>query len=189
MRIVSGKYKGLRLLEPDRLLTRPTSDKVRQAVFNMLEHSILENGFVGLSVLDAFAGSGALGLEALSRGAEKCLFVEKSKSVAQVLLKNIQSTIKNLEEIDVSLVCNDVSKITIKQYFHLVFLDPPFKRTDLYLSVILSLKRQGAADAHTVFYAESDRNIENVLSEAKVAVLLISSRQVGGIFVYFFCLA
>ena len=189
MRIISGKYKGLRLLEPDRCLTRPTSDKVRQAVFNILEHSVLEKKFNELSVLDAFAGSGALGLEALSRGVEKCLFVEKSKIVARVLVENIRSTIKNAEEVDVNVVCQDVSKITTKQYFHLVFLDPPFKRTDLYLGVILSLKRQGAADAHTVFYAESDRNIENVLSEAKVDVLLISSRQVGGIFVSFFCLA
>ena len=162
---------------------------MRQAVFNILEHSVLEKKFNELSVLDAFAGSGALGLEALSRGVEKCLFVEKSKIVARVLVENIRSTIKNAEEVDVNVVCQDVSKITTKQYFDLVFLDPPFKRTDLYLNVILNLKRQGAVDSHTVFYAESDINIEAFFCEVNLPVLALSERQLGRIFVSFFRLA
>jgi 16S rRNA (guanine966-N2)-methyltransferase len=186
MRIISGKYKGLRLLEPDRGITRPTSDKVRQAVFNILEHSVLEKKFEELSVLDAFAGSGALGLEMLSRGATKCLFVEKSKLVAKVLAENIRSTVKNAEDVEVSIACKDVSKMTTKQYFDLVFLDPPFKRADLYVKVMLNLKQQGAVDPHTVFYAESDRDINDVLCAANVSILPLSSRQIGGIFVSFF---
>lgn len=186
MRIISGKYKGLRLLQPDRGVTRPTSDKVRQAVFNVLEHSVLDKELKELSVLDAFAGSGALGLEALSRGAKQCLFVEKSKIIAKTLVENIRSTIKGDDNVDVKVVCQDVSKLKTKQYFDLVFLDPPFKNTDLYSSVILNLKQQDAVDSQAIFYTESDRDIKDVLCTANLSVLPLSSRQVGGIFISFF---
>ena len=78
MRIVAGKFRGARIEAPKGLTTRPTSDRVRQALFNVLEHGAPRFDFEGARVLDLFAGSGALGLEALSRGARFCLFVEES---------------------------------------------------------------------------------------------------------------
>ena len=76
MRIVAGAYRGRTLIAPPGLATRPTSDRARQAVFNLLEHAAWSPGLQGARVIDVFAGSGALGLEALSRGAAFCLFVE-----------------------------------------------------------------------------------------------------------------
>ena len=189
MRIIAGKYKGLSVLEPDRNMTRPTSDKVRQAVFNILEHTVLDDGFHELSILDAFAGSGALGLEALSRGAKKCLFVEKAAKVARVLIDNIKTIVHRNDQVDVQALCQDVTKIKTNQCFDLVFLDPPFDKTDLYLRVILNLKQQGAVDSKTVFYVESRQNLDHVFRDAGLLMREISSRQFGNVVIAFWCLA
>ena len=76
MRIIGGEYRGRALKAPDGQATRPTSDRAREAVFNILEHAPWSSGLVDARVVDLFAGSGALGLEALSRGAAWCLFVD-----------------------------------------------------------------------------------------------------------------
>ncbi|MGD9829422.1 MAG: RsmD family RNA methyltransferase, partial [Hyphomicrobiaceae bacterium] len=76
MRIVGGRLKGRALVAPDDGAIRPTSDRVREAVFNILAHTFQDVPLEGARVLDLFAGTGALGLEALSRGAAWCLFVE-----------------------------------------------------------------------------------------------------------------
>ena len=78
MRIVGGKFKGLHLATPSDQATRPTSDRVREAVFNILAHGIAGLELEGARVLDLFAGTGALGFEALSRGARYCQFVDES---------------------------------------------------------------------------------------------------------------
>src|SRR5690606_22561989 len=76
MRVIAGRFKGRTLDAPKGLTTRPTSDRVREALFNVLEHGAPDVAFEGARVLDLFAGSGALGLEALSRGARYSLFIE-----------------------------------------------------------------------------------------------------------------
>ena len=76
MRIVAGTFKGRRILAPEGNQTRPTTDRVREAVFNLLAHNPDLPSIEGARVIDLFAGSGALGFEALSRGASFCLFVE-----------------------------------------------------------------------------------------------------------------
>ena len=79
MRVISGEFGGRKLVAPDGLSTRPTTDKVRQAVFNSLgSMGVIE----GATVADLYAGSGALGIEALSRGAESCVFVERDRGAA-----------------------------------------------------------------------------------------------------------
>ena len=81
MRIIAGEWRGRKLVAPPGDLTRPTADRTRETLFNMLASRI--GSFEGLAVLDLFAGSGALGLEALSRGAASCLFVEQDVKVAK----------------------------------------------------------------------------------------------------------
>ncbi len=86
MRVISGEFGGRKLIAPDGLSTRPTTDKVRQAVFNSLgSMGVLE----GATVVDLYAGSGALGIEALSRGAESCVFVERDRSALLALRENL----------------------------------------------------------------------------------------------------
>lgn len=91
MRIIAGKFKGKGLDAPKGLSTRPTSDRVREALFNVLEHGAPQIDFEGARVLDLFAGSGALGLEALSRGARYCLFIEDDSGARAAIRRNVEA--------------------------------------------------------------------------------------------------
>lgn len=120
LRIIAGKYKGSKLQLPPESVTRPSSSRLRQAVFNILSTRI---DWHGITVCDAFAGSGAMGLEALSRGACSVLFCEKSPETFNVLLRNVDHVLK----VDPSAVelHKDFFNISQKS-FDLIFLDPPY---------------------------------------------------------------
>ncbi|MFI4964459.1 MAG: 16S rRNA (guanine(966)-N(2))-methyltransferase RsmD [Caulobacterales bacterium] len=91
MRIVSGSYRGRALAAPQGEATRPTSDRARQAIFNILEHAAWSGGVRDARVIDLFAGSGALGFEALSRGAAFCLFVETDAAARGAIRENVEA--------------------------------------------------------------------------------------------------
>src|SRR5271169_3756122 len=91
MRIVAGALRGRLLVAPKGHSTRPTADRARQALFNVLEHAPWTEGMEGLRVIDLFAGSGALGLEAISRGAAFCLFVETDEAARGAIRANIEA--------------------------------------------------------------------------------------------------
>lgn len=91
MRIVSGRFRGRPIVTPPGQGTRPTGDRARQGVFNILEHAAWALDLEGARVLDLFAGSGALGLEALSRGAAFCLFVETDDAARGAIRENIEA--------------------------------------------------------------------------------------------------
>ena len=87
MRIIGGKHKGRKLQAPKGTHTRPTSDRVREALFNIITHRI-----PGCSFLDIYAGSGAVGIEAAGRGAKEVFFVENHRAALDVLRKNLEAT-------------------------------------------------------------------------------------------------
>ncbi len=89
MRIIAGEWRGRKLTAPKGDATRPTADRTRETLFNMLTSRL--GSFEGLSVVDLFAGSGALGIEALSRGASHCLFVEEDKAAIQIIKANVET--------------------------------------------------------------------------------------------------
>src|SRR5262249_40841206 len=91
MRIVGGNFKGRGLVTPSGQATRPTSDRAREAMFNILAHAPWSNGVDGKRVLDLFAGSGALGLEAMSRGAAFALFVETDAAARGAIRDNVEA--------------------------------------------------------------------------------------------------
>ena len=91
MRIVSGEFRGKAIVTPPGDRTRPTSDRARQAVFNILEHAAWSPGVRDLRIIDLFAGSGALGFEALSRGAAFCLFVETDEQARGAIRQNVDA--------------------------------------------------------------------------------------------------
>jgi 16S rRNA (guanine966-N2)-methyltransferase len=91
LRIVSGEFRGKTLVTPAGANTRPTSDRARQAVFNILEHAPWSPGLADQRVMDLFAGSGALGFEALSRGAAFCLFVETDEAARGAIRDNVEA--------------------------------------------------------------------------------------------------
>jgi len=126
MRIIAGQFRGRPLAAPSDDHTRPTSDRVRESVFNILEHGIDDFSLTGVRVLDLFAGTGALGLEALSRGAAFCLFVEEDAAVRGLIRRNIEAL--GLTGITKVFRRNatDLGPAGNRGGFGLVFLDPPY---------------------------------------------------------------
>jgi 16S rRNA (guanine966-N2)-methyltransferase len=128
MRIVSGRWKGKALIAPVGEATRPTSDRARQAVFNIIEHAPWSPGLRDARVLDLFAGTGALGLEALSRGAASCLFLDTDPAARAALMTNIEACsaqgITRVWKRDAA--CLDPMPLTANGPFDLVFVDPPY---------------------------------------------------------------
>ena len=123
MRIIGGKYKGRRLFATINQQVRPTSDRVKESVFNILNEECLE-----ADVLDVFCGSGALGLEALSRGANQVVFIDKD-------IENIKKNIEWIEEKDDIQVIKGSAIPFLKKtslQFDLIFLDPPWKESSLF---------------------------------------------------------
>jgi 16S rRNA (guanine966-N2)-methyltransferase len=128
MRIVAGRFRGRPLVAPRHEGTRPTSDRVREAVFNILAHGVPGFSLDGARVLDLFAGTGALGLEALSRGAAFCLFVEESAEARGVIRRNVEAL--GLEGVT-RIFRRDATALGdagTMAPFGLAFLDPPYGR-------------------------------------------------------------
>jgi 16S rRNA (guanine966-N2)-methyltransferase len=153
MRVIAGRLGGRRLKAPRGRVTRPTSDRVREALFAML------GPVEGASVLDLFAGTGALGIEALSRGAERAVFVERDARVARVLNDNL--TALGLDSQLAEVRCADAlgalrSARGREETYDLLFIDPPYRQASEWapeLSATLpSLLKPGAR-----IVVESDR--------------------------------
>ena len=127
MRIVAGTHRGRKIAAPKGTETRPTSDRVREAMFSRVDSLVGE--LVGASVLDAFAGSGALGLEALSRGAARATFVERERRALEVLRSNIEDLgVEGSSTVLSGDVCTRAASDTISGApFSLLFLDPPYR--------------------------------------------------------------
>jgi 16S rRNA (guanine966-N2)-methyltransferase len=130
MRIVAGRLKGRTLADPKDAALRPTSDKVRQAIFNIIEHAPFALGFTfeGARVIDLFAGTGALGLEALSRGAKFCLFVEEAADSRAIIRENVEALgLTGASKIWRRDAAN-LGPLDTLAPFDLAFLDPPYRK-------------------------------------------------------------
>tara|TARA_B100000780_G_scaffold62230_1_gene40324 strand:- start:161 stop:727 length:567 start_codon:yes stop_codon:yes gene_type:complete len=144
MRIISGNFKGKKILLPKDKLTRPLKDLTKESMFNIIKHSKLLNiNLENSNILDLFSGVGSFGLECLSRGANYVTFLESYKEVLTVLKKNIN----NLKQQDYSsIIERDIfSENTLKvlnNKFDIIFMDPPYKEKRLVslLDVIIRLK-------------------------------------------------
>jgi 16S rRNA (guanine966-N2)-methyltransferase len=155
MRITAGRFKGRNLIPPKDMSVRPTSDKVRQAVFNMLEHRDFgfDFGLEDARVVDLFAGTGALGLEALSRGARYCLFVDDAAESRALIRQNVEA----LGLTGASKIWRrDAAKLgalDTLQPFDLAFLDPPYRK-NLIAPALTGLRDGGWLVSPAVIVAE-----------------------------------
>ncbi len=124
LKIASGSFKGRKLKSPSGDTTRPTSEKVRQAVFNSLQNDV-----EGSTFLDLYAGSGAMGLEAISNGAKMSVFVEKNKAVADVIESNLLDL--DVEDNSLILMNSAIRAITHLECtvltFDIIYIDPPYE--------------------------------------------------------------
>ena len=171
MKIISGKYKGRVLEGFDIAGTRPTMDRVKESFFAMIQ-SYLEDA----TVLDLFAGSGNLGIEALSEGAKEIYLVDKNKKACQVIKRNV-----NKIGIEVSdLFCGDY-KSALKKYqeqsikFDIIFLDPPYQ-TDLVKKSIEIIEKYELLSKSGIIVAESD-TLDKIIFSDKIEI--VKSKKYG----------
>lgn len=125
MRVISGKARGTKLSSIDDIATRPTLDRVKESLFNIIQNKIPES-----IVLDLFAGSGAIGIECISRGAEKVYFCEKSHIASKMIYQNLEKT-KFLEESTVIQKDYEVALKMLKEKnisFDIIYIDPPYMK-------------------------------------------------------------
>jgi 16S rRNA (guanine966-N2)-methyltransferase len=156
MRIVAGAWRGRTLVASQGDATRPTADRVRQALFDMLWHAPWAGraAIEGATVLDAFAGTGALGLEALSRGAARGIFIERDRAALAALRRNIAAC--NADDMIEILPIDATRPPPARAACGLVFLDPPYGR-GLAAAAIAALARGGWFAPDALIVAETSR--------------------------------
>ncbi|AHB48095.1 DNA methyltransferase [Hyphomicrobium nitrativorans NL23] len=126
MRVVGGKFRGRAIAAPRHEGVRPTSDRVRESVFNILEHGIAEFSLDGARVIDLFAGTGALGIEAVSRGAAYALFVEDAAEARALIRTNVEALGLTGSTRIFRRDATDLGPAGTMAPFSLAFLDPPY---------------------------------------------------------------
>ncbi|MCF6764850.1 16S rRNA (guanine(966)-N(2))-methyltransferase RsmD [Thiotrichales bacterium 19S3-7] len=172
LRIIGGKWRSRKLSFPSNIQQlRPTSDRIRETVFNWLSHDIIDS-----DCLDVFAGSGALGIEALSRGASSCTFIEKAK-LAYIQLK------KNLTMLDAensTCLSGDALKLLSKldHRYDLIFLDPPFSAELLPELVTLILQNQLLKQNGLIYFEMDAKTKLDLILENKK--LQLTKHKVSG---------
>lgn len=171
IRVISGKWRGRKLPVHDVDGLRPTTDRIKETVFNWLMNDLLQR-----NVLDCFAGSGGLGFEALSRGAQHTVFVEKNAKAADQLKANCATlAIDNAKVLNIDTL-RWLQQGAPQQPFSLVFIDPPF-RLGLAQKTIESLEENGWLSQNALIYLE----VESELAELTIPTnwLLIKEKQAG----------
>lgn len=177
MRIIAGDLKGRKIVAPPGSDVRPTFDKVKEALFSILMEEIY-----GAKILDLFAGSGNLGLEALSRGAEKVYFCDKSKES----IKAINDNIKTCGVGDKSIVLWGDFKVClgrIKDEIDIIFLDPPYEE-NLISAAMEKIEEYGLLSKDGVICCETGKREE--LPEETESFTMFKERRYGNTFLRFY---
>jgi 16S rRNA (guanine966-N2)-methyltransferase len=168
VRIVAGSRRGHRIAAPKGVVTRPTSDRVREAVFSIV------GSVEGAATLDLFAGSGAMGLEALSRGAASCVFVERDREAARVIQSNLEKVglagAVVLHREAASALRDDHAR---GRRYDLVLVDPPYNEWDRHATTLAELLPGVLADHALVVVETSDR------VEPELPLDLVTTRRYG----------
>lgn len=155
MRVISGSAKHLPLKTIKGMDTRPTTDRIKETLFNMIQSDI-----PGCRFLDLFAGSGAIGIEALSRGAECAVFVEQNSAAAAVIRDNLAFTrLAERGRVIVRDVLHAGAELAGEQPFDVIFLDPPYRK-DFEPPVLEMLLKNGLADEHSLIIIEAALDTE-----------------------------
>jgi len=172
MRVVAGKYRGKKLKEFDLGSTKPTLDRVKEAIFSSIQFDI-----IGKVVLDLFSGTGALGIEAVSRGAKQVFLIEKNKDAVKIIKSNLNGIEGNylLKEIDAFDFLNE-----IKIKFDIILLDPPYK-TDFGVKAIEIILKNGLLNKNGVILFETSSELN---FELNFEGLNVSKKKYGSVTVY-----
>ncbi len=178
MRIIAGKLKGKKILNPTDKSTRPLKDIVKESIFNIIEHS--NDEFINLNgakILDLFSGTGSFGIECLSRGAEKVIFLENYLNSIKILKKNLDLLKLNKYS---KIIKKDVYNISNYQLyckkFDLIFLDPPFKNNNINKLIKKIKEMKITSEKSLIIIHRNKKTVENVSKE-----LIISKEKIYGL--------
>ena len=176
MRIIAGRWRGRRLIAPNGQQTRPTADRARETLFSMLTSRL--GGFTDLAVADLFAGSGALGLEALSRGAKHCLFIEQDRAAINTIRDNV-AALGASTVADIRQAAADRPGVAVKPY-DIIFIDPPYGTANL-SQLVDDLVSRGWTHGETIISIETGISVEtgHGLSPEPASCSALASRTVG----------
>lgn len=173
MRIISGKAKGTKLYTLEGLTTRPTLDRVKESIFSILQADIAES-----KVLDLFAGSGAIGLEFISRGATSAVLCDKSKEAIQIIKKNIEKThFENLVEL-YNMNFEDLLDKLKNRKFDLIYIDPPYK-TDYIERALNKIIENNMINENTKIILETDDEARILKQLEKIDIKIVDKRKYG----------
>ena len=173
MRIISGTARGTKLYTLEGKTTRPTLDRVKESLFNIIQNEIPNSIF-----LDLFSGSGAIGLEAASRGAKKVILCDKSKDAIKIINKNIEKTHLNekveLYNLDYELLL----KTKIKENLDIVYIDPPYD-SDFAIKSIECIIEKDLIDENSIIIIETDDEEKILKNLKKIEVEITDKRKYG----------
>ncbi len=173
MRVIAGELRGRKIKAPDGLHTRPTTDRVKESIFSMIYPYLMDS-----IVLDLFAGSGNLGIEALSRGAQKSYFVENNKKSLEVVKENL-STLGLLDQSVVLLAdaMKALKELDLKgEKFDIIFLDPPYMKGFI-IPCIEAIEENKLLNVDGIVVIE--HNVEDVLPNDIGKLLKTKDRRYG----------
>jgi len=157
MRVIGGKFKGLKLMPPNDLGIRPTSDRLKEALFSILESKKYNININNSSVIDICSGTGALGIEALSRGAKEVCFIDKDIKSIRIIQKNTSKlNINHEDKIFIKIIKDEVTKALqkIDSIYDIVLIDPPYN-TNIINETLQDLKNYNLIKTHSYIFAES----------------------------------
>ena len=183
MRIISGSFKGKKIIQPKDIKTRPLKDLTKESIFNIINHSNkFEINLANSNILDLFSGVGSFGIECLSRGAKKVVFVENYNGVLPLLIKNLENLkgFNNYEIINKDIYeSNLFSKLNKK--FDIIFLDPPYKDKNLE-KIFINIKKEKILKKNGVIILHRHKNEKEILS---VNLKIIEEKKYGISKIYF----
>ena len=159
MRIISGSFKGKKILEPKDRKTRPLKDLTKESIFNIIIHSNkFKINFSNSYILDLFSGVGSFGIECLSRGVKKVIFIENYQGVIPLLKKNLfgLKTIQNYEIIEKDIY-NENIFLKLNNKFNIIFLDPPYKDKNLE-NLLNEINNQNILDKNGIIILHRHKN-------------------------------
>ena len=166
MRIISGTFRGKKILEPINFKTRPLKDLVKESIFNIINHSNkfqinLNNSFV----LDLFSGVGSFGLECLSRGVKEVIFVENYEGALPILKKNLESlkTIKNYKILKKNIYEENIF-LNLQNQIDIIFMDPPYKDKNLN-SIFENIKNTKILKKNGIIILHRHKNEKDIFPE------------------------
>ena len=190
MRVLSGKLKGLKILTNNKkfngsesFITRPTSDRVKETLFNILEHGFSID-FSKISFFDCFSGSGAIGIEAISRGSSIVTFLDKDAAACECITKNLAKfkLYENDQSNCLRVINHDFfdKNLSLSNKFDVVFLDPPYEQIEA-SKVFMRLKELRVTKINSLIIYECNKELEKM-----DGLTILRSKKIGKTYLNFF---